>query len=86
MEKNEDPELEQSRRKRMAEINVQPRTRPELEAKYGRVWDTEQLKAEFEIIAFIAPYLVIRYRSDGRLGSLEFQHAPRFYFNLVAQH
>jgi hypothetical protein len=74
MEKNEGPELEQSRRTCMAEINVQPRTRPELEAKYCRVWDTEELKAEFEIIAFVAPYLVIRHRSDGRLASLEFQH------------
>lgn len=83
MNENEDPALEQSRRMRMAEINVQPRTRTELEAKYGRVWDTEELKADFEIIAFIAPYIALRHRSNGRLASLEFQHAPRFYFNLV---
>jgi hypothetical protein len=86
MEENEDPALEQSRRMRMQEINVQPRTRAELEAKYGQVWDTEELKAEFVIVAFIAPYIALRHKGDGRLASLEFQHAPRFYFNLVDQH
>jgi hypothetical protein len=86
MDASEGPMLEQSRRLRLEEINVQPRTRPELEAKYGRVWDTEELKAEFEIVAFIAPYIALRYRSNGRLASLEFQHAPRFYFNLVDHH
>jgi hypothetical protein len=86
MDASEDSMFEQSRRLRVEEINAQPRTRPELEAKYGQVWDTEELKAEFEIVAFIAPYIALRYRSNGRLASLEFQHAPRFYFNLVDHH
>jgi hypothetical protein len=86
MDDSEDLMLEQSRRLRVEEINVRPRTRPELEAKYGRVWDTEELKTEFEIVAFIAPYIALRYRSNGQLASLEFQHAPRFYFNLVDHH
>jgi hypothetical protein len=85
MEESEDPALEQFRRTRIAEINLQPRPRTELGAKYGRIRDTEELKAEFEIIALIAPYTALRHKSKGRFASLKFQHEPRFYFNLVDQ-
>jgi hypothetical protein len=63
-----------------------PRKEPErkrLEAQYGRVWDTDQLSQEFEVLGFMAPYVVVRRKSDGRKGSLAFQHLPRFYFNFV---
>ena len=82
-------ETEPIRRNRLAEINrtieSQDREteRKRLEAEYGRVWDTDQLSAEFEVIGFMAPYVVVRRKSDGRKGSLEFQHHPRFYFNFV---
>ena len=36
---------------------------------------------QFEAIGFLAPIIVVRRRSDGKKGSLEFQHWPRFYFN-----
>ena len=29
----------------------------------------------------IIPYVVVKRKSDGKKGSLEFQHYPRFYFN-----
>jgi hypothetical protein len=32
------------------------------------------------VVGFTAPYVVVRRRSDGKKGSLEFQHDPRFYF------
>jgi hypothetical protein len=57
--------------------------RQRLEAQYGRVWDTSQLSDDFEVLGFMAPYVVVRRKSDGRKGSLEFQHHPRFYFNFV---
>lgn len=69
------------RRERLAEINTVPGSREDLEAKYGRVWDTGELTEEFQAIGFMAPLIVVRRRSDGMKGSLEFQNNPRFYFN-----
>jgi hypothetical protein len=68
------------RRQRLAEINAAPGSREALEAQYGKVWDTQQLALEFEVIGFMAPLVVVRRRSDGVKGSLEFQHDPRLYF------
>jgi hypothetical protein len=45
------------------------------------VWNTEELTEEFEVIGFMAPYVIVRRRTDDKKGSLEFQHQPRFYFN-----
>ena len=69
------------RRQRVAEINLEPGSREALEQQHGQVWDTAQLAEEFEPLGFLAPFIVVRRRSDGRKGSLEFQHRPRFYFN-----
>jgi hypothetical protein len=44
------------------------------------VWDTDQMRAEFEVTGFMAPLVVVRRRSDGKVGSLQFTHNPRFYF------
>lgn len=74
---------EQIRRNRIAEINIQPGSREALEAQYGQVWETQELAADFEVIGFMAPFVVVRRKSDGSKGSLEFQHSPRFYFNFV---
>ena len=71
------------RRRRLVEINAEPAGREALAAKYGRVWDTAELTAEFEVLGFMAPYVVVRRIADGRKGSLEFQHSPRRYFNFV---
>ncbi|MGO8927701.1 MAG: hypothetical protein ACLQU3_12520 [Limisphaerales bacterium] len=82
-------ETEEIRRSRLAVINSAVETkdpateRQRLEAQYGQVWDTAQLSEEFEVLGFMAPYVVVRRKSDGRKGSLEFQHLPRFYFNFV---
>ena len=69
------------RRERLAEINAQPGSREALEAQHGKVWSTDELADEFQAIGFMAPLVVVRRRSDGVKGSLEFQHNPRFYFN-----
>ena len=68
------------RRERLAEINAQPNSREALEAEHGQVWDTDQLRQDFEVIGFLAPLVVVRRKADGVKGSLEFQHSPRFYF------
>lgn len=72
------------RRQRVAEINAEPGSRAALEAQYGQVWDTAELQQEFEVLGFMAPLIVVRRRSDGHKGSLEFQHSPRLYFNFQA--
>ena len=46
-------------------------------------WDTDQLRAEFEVIGFLAPFVAVRRKADGVKGSMEFTHSPRFYFNFV---
>jgi hypothetical protein len=46
-------------------------------------WDTDQLREEFEVIGFMAPFVVVRRKADGKKGSMEFTHNPRFYFNFV---
>jgi hypothetical protein len=76
-------DTEPIRRLRLAEINAQPGSREALEAKYGRVWTTDELAQEFEVIGFLAPYVAVRRKSDGVKGSMEFMHNPRFYFNFA---
>ena len=71
------------RRERLAEINAQPNSREALEAEHGQVWDTDQLRQDFEVIGFMAPLVVVRRRGDGVKGSLEFQHSPRLYWGFV---
>ena len=68
------------RRQRLAKINAEPGSRQALEAQHGQVWSTDELGREFEVIGFMAPFVVVRRKSDGVKGSLEFQHQPRFYF------
>ena len=76
--------LEIVRKQRLIEINEEPQGRQALEALYGRVWDTAELRAEFDVIGFMAPFVGVLRKSDGQKGSLEFQHNPRFYFSFAA--
>lgn len=68
------------RRRRLAELNPGV-NRDELESRHGQVWNLRELASEFIVVGFMSPYIVVRRKSDGIVGSLEFQHAPRFYFN-----
>ena len=72
---------ESIRRTRLVEINSDPNSRAALEAKYGQVWETSELSSDFEVLGFMAPLVAVRRKSDGKKGSLQFQHRPRFYFN-----
>jgi hypothetical protein len=76
--------LENMRRSRLVEINLARADRAMLQSRHGQVWNVEEIIREFEPLEFSAPYVVVRRRSDGALGSLEFQHEPRFYFNFKA--
>jgi hypothetical protein len=37
-----------------------------------------------EVLGFAAPFVVVRRRTDQKLGSLLFQHHPRLYFDFKA--
>jgi hypothetical protein len=72
------------RRQQLAEINADPGSREALEATHGQVWDTQQLREQFEVLGFAAPLVIVRRRSDVAKGSLYFQHSPRLYFRFEA--
>lgn len=67
-------------REQQHELNSNATERDLLEAKYGKVWNTQELQQDFEVLQFMAPYVVVK-RKDGKMGSLQFQHMPRYYFN-----
>ena len=73
------------RRQRLVEINTEPGIREALESQHGQVWDTQELRRDFQVLGFAAPLAVVRRKSDGVRGSLEFQHQPRFYFSFQAE-
>lgn len=73
-------QTETIRRQQVAEINSDPGSRANLEAKHGEVYDTSELQDAFSVLGFLAPYVVVQRKSDGAKGSMQFQHSPRFYF------
>ncbi len=71
---------EEFRRGLQQAINSNEAGREALETVYGQVWDTQQLQADFEVTAFLAPFVGVVRKADGKRGTLMFQHNPRFYF------
>jgi hypothetical protein len=50
-----------------------------LQKRYGAVWDTRGLAAEFTITAIIGDRIVVRRKADGVVGTLTVQEQPRYY-------
>ncbi len=69
-----------TRRALVAQINSRAAERATLEAHYGQVWNPSELAADFEVLGFAAPFVVVKRKADHQLGSLLFQHRPRYYF------
>jgi hypothetical protein len=46
-------------------------------------WTTDELREQFDVVGFLAPFVVVRRKVDGIKGSLEFTHNPRVYYNFV---
>ena len=75
------------RRSEVARINTEVESsdedaeRARLEKEYGQVWDTKQLGKDFDVTGFMAPFVVVTRKTDNTVGTLEFQHNPRYYFN-----
>lgn len=65
------------RREQVAELNANG-----IPSDYdGPTWDTGQLQESFEVQGFMAPYVVVRRKSDGARGTLTFTHSPRIYYD-----
>ena len=75
-----DDPTEHTRRQLVAEINSKRAVREELEKEHGQVWDTDEMRKDFDVTGFGAPFVVVIRKSDGQKGSLEFQHSPRLYY------
>lgn len=67
-------DIEEARQKIQSSINS-GETAPE-----GQTWTTEEMQRDFEVMGFLAPFVVVRRRLDGQVGSLAFRHSPRIYF------
>ena len=82
----EDTELRlaQARKVLAVQINSQQAERAALEARYGQVWSTAEMGRDFVALGFAAPFVIVQSRADHQLGSLLFQHRPRFYFSFQA--
>lgn len=44
---------------------------------------TDELREQYEVLGFQAPFVVVRRKADGQVGSLQFTHSPRRYFGWV---
>ena len=44
-------------------------------------WNTQELGRDFIVHSFCAPFVVVTRKSDGKKGTLMFNHNPRFYFD-----
>lgn len=74
---------EQARRDEITRLQATEATRAEILKSYPRIWETKDVQNDFHVLGFMAPFCVVRRKSDNVKGSLEFTHHPRFYFNFV---
>ena len=68
---------ENARRELTKKINSLKADRENLEDKFGQVWNTEELTAEFEVQGFLAPFVVVIQKRSVK-GSMMFQDYPDF--------
>jgi hypothetical protein len=69
------------RRAEVERLNAIKAERAELEARYGKVWSTDEVREDFEVLGFMAPFVMVERRLDQQRGTLMFQHSPRYYFD-----
>lgn len=62
-------------------MNRTPCSREELLAVVAEVYNREQVEERYEVLGFRAPFAMVRERSTGQMGTMLFQHEPRFYFS-----
>lgn len=74
---------EHLRRLEIAKINAAPQPKEVYMRAYGadNVWTTDELKRDFEVLSFLAPFAKVQRQVDGVVGAVRFQHSPRIYFD-----
>ncbi len=50
---------------------------------HDEVLTTAEATEKYSFVSFMAPFVVVKRKSDGVKGTLEFTHMPRFYFDFV---
>lgn len=68
------------RREMVVAINSAKSEREKLEEAHGQVWDTKEMTRDFGVTGFMAPLVVVKKKDTGEVGSLMFQHSPRYYW------
>lgn len=71
------------KRRKPRKVTPPPKSREELEQQFGKVWDTSEVARDFVITSIIANEVVVRRKSDNRVGKLTFQNGPLLYYNFV---
>lgn len=51
----------------------------ELVAQFGEVLTTSEMQEKYQVVGFGGGLCVVTRKSDGKRGSLDFTHMPRFY-------
>lgn len=62
------------------QINGAPKNRAELEETEERVWDSDEVRDDFDIVGFKAPFAMAIHIDTNTSGTLLFQDNPRYYF------
>jgi hypothetical protein len=68
----------------MSGITIRDHGTGERPAEDEPTWDTETLQRDFEVLGFMAPYVLVRRKSDRVKGLLQFAHSPRVYWDFSA--
>lgn len=62
-----------------------PLTYEELTTLYKDVWNVEKVREEFDILSFYKSNVIVKRKKDKQLGTLDYQHSPRFYYNFIIE-
>jgi hypothetical protein len=46
-------------------------------------WTTAELQKDFEVLSFGAPFVSVKNKETGEMGTLQFDDHPRIYSNFV---
>ena len=68
-------ETEEFRRFRQAQLNEQAAERTKLEKEYGKVWSTEELCNDFQVVGFMAPLVIVETAQPGKRAAWSFSTA-----------
>ena len=60
-----------------------PDLKTELESDFDDVVDTAELKENYTVQSFLAPFVIVTRKSDGAVGTMEFTHDPRYYYRFI---